>query len=682
MKCPRCENENPEGTRFCGRCGRELPGSGETVATGTRTFQTPSKGLERGTTFARRFEIIEEIGQGGMGTVYKAYDSKIREVVALKLLKPEIASDPEVIERFRNELKLARQVSHRHVCRMYDLGEEWLSIYISMEYVAGEDLKSFIRRSGHLTEAKAVGLAGQIAAGLGEAHRLGVVHRDLKPQNVMIDKDGNAKIMDFGIARSLHTRGVTGTGVIIGTPEYMAPEQAEGRDIDHRVDIYALGAILFEMVTGRVPFEGATPLSIVLKHRSEPPADPQTINTQISTGLSRIILKCLAKSREDRYQSAAEVLEDLAAVERGLPMTRQMTAGAKPATAGTKPATARTKSITDREITVKFSLKKLLVPAIVVGGLALIAVALLSNKGGRPSEGEIVRRGLVDVPDVTDGKDHRPGIKRAAAPPSSGPAQVPEGASGTSSSGPSLGSAIAGYLAPFMKDPAKFMSEKDALEFEKALAAVKEKYPDEAAALSQWLDSIQARISEGRKQREAGNLQASKKSYDRSESEMRKLLAQVSERERAEAAFKELEDTKRKMAGMERSGRPNLLAWIAMEKEKDAKDAFAKNDFSGARILASLLTRIHLLSPRAADEDQAMAALRELTSTIRKDADSAAAPAKQAWLYERAVAEEDGAKQMAKDGLVPQAAEQYILAAFLYEKAKEVSLESTQAGRN
>ena len=153
-----------------------------------------------------------------MGTVYKAYDSKIREVVALKLLKPEIASDLEVIERFRNEIKLARQVSHRHVCRMYDLGEEWLTIYISMEYVAGEDLKSFIRRSGHLTEAKAVGLARQIAEGLAEAHRLGVVHRDLKPQNVMIDKDGNAKIMDFGIARSLHTRGVTGTGVIIGTP--------------------------------------------------------------------------------------------------------------------------------------------------------------------------------------------------------------------------------------------------------------------------------------------------------------------------------------------------------------------------------------------------------------------------------------------------------------------------------
>ena len=442
MKCPRCQNDNPEGTRFCGRCGRELPGSGETVASGTATFQTPSKGLERGTTFARRFEIIEEIGQGGMGTVYKAYDSKIREVVALKLLKPEIASDLEVIERFRNEIKLARQVSHRHVCRMYDLGEEWLSIYISMEYVAGEDLKSFIRRSGHLNEAKAVGLARQIAEGLAEAHRLGVVHRDLKPQNVMIDKDGNAKIMDFGIARSLHTKGVTGTGVIIGTPEYMAPEQAEGRDIDHRVDIYALGAILFEMVTGRVPFEGATPLSIVLKHRSEPPADPQTINIQLSPGLSRIILKCLEKSRDNRYQSAAEVLEDLTAVEQGLPVTRQVT--------------TRTKPITAREITVKFRLKRILVPALIVAALVIVGVVSLVNRGGKGQpEGRRVRTEFsrtgaeaerdLHVTATVPPAPERPGEEGTATPP------------GLESG---VGSAIMGYLAPFMKDPAKFMKRK------------------------------------------------------------------------------------------------------------------------------------------------------------------------------------------------------------------------------
>jgi hypothetical protein len=161
---------------------------------------------------------------------------------------------------------------------------------------------------------------------------------------------------------------------------------------------------------------------------------------------------------------------------------------------------------------------------------------------------------------------------------------------------------------------------------------------------------------------------------------MRKLLTQVSERERAEAAFKELQETKQKMAGA-RGSRPNLLAWLALEKERDASDAFVKNDFSGARILCGILIRVHLLSPKAGDEEQALAALQDLTTSLRKDAESAQAPSKQAWLYERAVTEQDGARQMARDGLIPQAAEQSILASFLFEKAKEVSLESAQAGR-
>jgi serine/threonine protein kinase len=667
MNCPRCLSENPEGTRFCGQCGRELPGAGATGSSGTKTLQTPSRGLDRGTTFARRFEIIEEIGQGGMGTVYKAYDGKIREVVALKLLKPEIASDLEVIERFRNEIKLARQVSHRHVCRMYDLGEEGLTIYISMEYVPGEDLKSFIRRSGHLNEAKAAGLAKQIAEGLAEAHRLGVVHRDLKPQNIMIDKDGNAKIMDFGIARSLHTRGGTGTGVIIGTPEYMAPEQAEGRDVDRRVDIYALGAILFEMVTGRVPFEGATPLSIVLKHRSEPPADPQTINAQISAGLSRLILKCLAKSRDDRYGSAAEVLEDLGAVEQGLPVTRQITSR-------TKPATARTKPLTDREITVKFRLRRILVPALAVALLVVVGIISLVDRGSRGNAESRRLRTVVS----------REGSQASGLPGSRPPAPQPPGETvkiPTPSLGQGAGAAIMGYLAPFIKDPSKFMNEKDAAELDRVMVTIKERYPKEAAALSQWFESIQGRMTEGKKHREAGNLDASRRSYDRGESEMRKLLAQVSERERAEKAFQELQETKQRMAGGSRTGRPNLLSWIALEKEKDASDAFAKNDFSGARILSGILNRVHLLSSKAADEEQGLAALRDLAASIRKDAEAAQAPVKQAWLYERAVTEEGSAREMAQEGLIPQAAEQYILAAFLYEKAKEVSLESAQAGR-
>ena len=670
MKCPRCQNDNPEGTRYCGRCGRELPSSGDTVAMDTATFRTPSRGLERGTTFARRFEIIEEIGKGGMGTVYKAYDGKIREVVALKLLKPEIASDLEVVERFRNEIKLARQVSHRHVCRMYDIGEEWLSIYISMEYVAGEDLKSFIRRSGHLNEAKAVGLARQIAEGLAEAHRIGVVHRDLKPQNIMIDRDGNAKIMDFGIARSLHTRGVTGTGVIIGTPEYMAPEQADGRDVDSRADIYALGAVLYEMVTGRVPFEGQTPLSIVLKHRSEPPADPQTVNAQISTGLSRIILRCLEKERARRYQSASEVLEDLAAVERGLPVTRQVT--------------VRTKPVTEREITVKFKLRKAILP--ILGAAALIVVGIVSlvdrGKDAGPARGSDPAAGKGTFVLPSDTRAVR--IKSATVPPPPPEAPEAEGTAGRhfSLSGAGATSAIIGYLAPFMKEPAKFLGEKDALELEKALGEIKTKYPRESAALSQWLDSIQVRIQEGKKQKEAGNLEASKKSYDRGESEMRRLLAQVSERDRAEQAFRELEEAKARLGTSAFRDRPNLLTWIALEKEKDASDAFAKNDFSGARILCGLLVRIHRMSPQAVDETTGLAALRDLTASIRGEAVAAEAPAKQAWLFERAKAEEDGAGEKAREGLVPRAAEQYVLASFLFEKAKEVALESAGAGRD
>jgi serine/threonine protein kinase len=658
MKCPRCQNENPEGTRYCGRCGRELAAAGETVAVGTATFQTPSKGLERGTTFARRFEIIEEIGKGGMGTVYKAYDSKIREVVALKLLKPEIASDAEIIERFRNEIKLARQVSHRHVCRMYDLGEEWLSIYISMEYVPGEDLKSFIRRSGHLNEAKALGLTRQILEGLVEAHRLGVVHRDLKPQNIMIDREGNAKIMDFGIARSLHTKGVTGTGVIIGTPEYMAPEQAEGHDVDHRADIYALGAILFEMVTGRVPFEGETPLSIVLKHRSERPADPQTINAQVSDGLSRVILKCLEKAREDRFRTAAEALEAVTAIERGLPAPLQQTVRAKP--------------LTSREITVKFKLWRILLPALAVFALVIVGLVSLVHKSGNDQAAPRSDRASVTRTSESGHRQQAPGGKGVPPPP-----PVPsEGTAGRSSSG------ILGFLAPVIKDPSKYLGEKDAQEFKKVLETVKSQYPKEAEAFSKYFESIQVRIDEGQKLREAGKVEASKRSYDRGESEMRKLLAQVSERERAEKAFQDLRDMKSKVALSPRRDRPNLLSWIALEKEKDASDAFAKDDFSGARILYTLLARIHGLSLGVETEDQCLAALKDMTTGIRKEAEAAEAAKKQAWLFERAVAEEAAAAERIKDGLVPQAAEQYVLASFLFEKAKDVALESAQAGRD
>ena len=215
--------------------------------------------------------MIEELGKGGLGRVYKVFDKKIKEKVALKLLRPEISSDEETVERFSNELKYARKIIHKNVCRMFDLGEEAGTHYITMEYVSGEDLKSMIRMMGRLSPGQAVSITRQVCEGLEEAHKLGVVHRDLKPQNIMIDREGNARIMDFGIARSLKAKGITDGGIIIGTPEYMSPEQVDGKEIDQRADIYALGVILYEMLTGKVPFEGDAPLSIAVKHKTEMP---------------------------------------------------------------------------------------------------------------------------------------------------------------------------------------------------------------------------------------------------------------------------------------------------------------------------------------------------------------------------------------------------------------------------
>ncbi|MFQ6052263.1 MAG: protein kinase [Candidatus Hydrothermarchaeota archaeon] len=380
IRCPKCNTDNPDTQKFCGECAAPLPSSKEIPV--TETLETPKEELTTGSTFAGRYQIIEVLGKGGMGKVYRALDKKLNEEVALKLVKPEIASDKKTLERFSNELKIARKIAHKNVGRMYELMEEKGTHFITMEYVPGEDLKSFIKRAGPLSAGKTAFIAKQVCEGLAEAHQLGVVHRDLKPQNIMIDKEGNSRIMDFGIARSLKAKGITAEGMIIGTPEYMSPEQVEAKEADQRSDIYSLGIILYEMVTGKVPFEGDTPLSIAVKHKTEMAANPKELNAQIPEDLGRLILRCMEKDKEKRYQRPEEILSELKKIDKGIPTTEIITPKKKP--------------LTLKEITRTIKKRWVLISMLFIVMIG-IGLALLYFKIGKPALSPAINK-LVVLP--------------------------------------------------------------------------------------------------------------------------------------------------------------------------------------------------------------------------------------------------------------------------------------------
>ena len=274
----------------------------EVVWTEAEAYRQMQDKLASSSPIPARYEVLSQIGVGGTGIVYKVRDLETSEIVALKVLKPEIASDPDVQENFKRELCLARKITHKNVCRIYEFSRSNGTACTSMEFVEGESLAARLSRAGALPLVEAMDIARQICAGLREAHAQEIVHRDLKPANVMIDRGGLVKIMDFGIARMVQRDGPM-TGTIVGTPEYMAPEQAELKPLSAAADIYALGLLLYEMITGSAAFAGDTPVAIALKQIREYPKRPREIMPQLSGAVDALIMKCLQKDPAKRFSS-------------------------------------------------------------------------------------------------------------------------------------------------------------------------------------------------------------------------------------------------------------------------------------------------------------------------------------------------------------------------------------------
>jgi eukaryotic-like serine/threonine-protein kinase len=294
------------------------PGHGTPLSGRLTPFALPGT-LTSGEPFGSRYRIIKLLGAGGMGVVYQAWDAALDEPVALKIIRPEITADPdaarELERRFRRELQLARQVSHKNVVRIHDLGEIDGISYLSMAYVQGADLHTVLRREGRLPIPRALGIARQVAAGLAAAHDAGVIHRDLKPANVMVDEADHACIMDFGIARSLMAEAVTQAGAVVGTLEYMPPEQAQGQAADQRADIYAFGLILNDMLAGRRPEAARNPTAELMQRLREPPPSVRLLDPSIPEPVEHLLASCLAPRPEDRFQSSAELVRALEALD-------------------------------------------------------------------------------------------------------------------------------------------------------------------------------------------------------------------------------------------------------------------------------------------------------------------------------------------------------------------------------
>jgi TolB-like protein/tRNA A-37 threonylcarbamoyl transferase component Bud32/lipoprotein NlpI len=317
VTCPNCQHENPEDTLFCGKCGTKFPSQEEISISQTKTLQTPASDLLKGSTFAERYQLIEELGRGGMGVVYKAHDTKLKRTVALKFLPQELTYVSEVKERFMREAQAAAALDHPNICTVHEFDEAEEKTYISMAYVEGQSLKKKIE-AGPLELDEAIRLATQVAEGLQEAHKKGVVHRDIKSANIMVTEKGQAKIMDFGLARVTGTTMMTKEGMTMGTIAYMSPEQARGEAVDHRTDIWSFGVVLYEMFSGQLPFKGEHDQAVVYSILNEQPSSITRLRSEIPIALEGVVCKALEKNPDKRYQHIDELLEDLRSISEGI----------------------------------------------------------------------------------------------------------------------------------------------------------------------------------------------------------------------------------------------------------------------------------------------------------------------------------------------------------------------------
>src|SRR5882672_565847 len=363
MNCPSCDRENPDTAVRCLHCGVPL-----ISAVDDRTMDSPDRGtiiggpdsspsgqpaksasaarsaaaaaktppgrtpsgtssqsrstgsrsnrfglFEPGEELGPRFVIEALLGEGGMGRVYKAYDRELDRFVALKVLQPELANDPLIIQRFKHELLLASRISHKNILRIHDLSEADGVKFITMAFVDGEDLHNILKTEHPLPLERSLKIARQMCEALDAAHSEGVVHRDFKPQNVLVGNNDQVYVSDFGLATSLETAkmGMTRTGAVMGTPRYMSPEQVEGKEVDSRCDLYALGLVLYEMVTGATPFSGESTWQLMYQRVQVMPKDVKLVNPALPEYVARVIMHCLEKDPANRYQSAKEILADL-----------------------------------------------------------------------------------------------------------------------------------------------------------------------------------------------------------------------------------------------------------------------------------------------------------------------------------------------------------------------------------